>query len=50
MTDILRTGEMLNLALSSILKGVKNEHSIYPSILIRNDSLTSQESKAKNCL
>ena len=54
MTDILRTKATLNFALSLISNGGKNSPSIYPalkaSILIRNDSLTSEESKAKNRL
>ena len=41
---------MLNFALSSIPKGSKNASSIYPAfnvpILIRNDSLNSEECKA----
>ena len=46
---------MLNVALSSIPKGRRNELSIYPvlkaPILTRNDSLFSEESKEKkNCL
>ena len=49
MMDILRTKAMLNFALSLI----PNAPSIYPAskapILMRNDSLTSEESKAKNC-
>ena len=53
-TDILRTKAMLNFALFLIPKGGKNAPSIYPAfkvpILIRTDSLTSEESKAKNCL
>ena len=51
MTDILRTNAMSNFALFSILEGGKNAPSIYPAlkspILIRNDSMTSEESKAK---
>ena len=51
MTDILRTKGMLNFALSVILKGGKNAPSTYPSlkapVLIRNDNLTSEESKLK---
>ena len=54
MTDILRTKSMLNFAMSLIPKGGKNTPSIYPAlkspILIRNDSLTSEVSKAKNSL
>ena len=42
---------MLNFALFSLPKGGKNASSIYPAlkapILIRFDSLTSKESKAK---
>ena len=45
---------MLNFALSLISKEGKNAPSIYPDlkapILIRNDSLNYEESKAKNCL
>ena len=52
MTDILRTNAVLNLALSLILKKAKNAPSIYPAlkapIFIRNDNLTSEESKVKN--
>ena len=52
-TDILGTKAMLNITFSSIAKEGKNVPSIYPAfnvpILIRNDSLTSEESKAKNC-
>ena len=48
MKIILRTKGMLNFALFSLLKGGKNASSIYRalkvSILIRNDSLTSEES------
>ena len=51
MTDILRTKAMLNFELYSIPKGEKLHPSIYPAlqspILIRNDSLISEESKAK---
>ena len=51
MTDISRTKVMLNFELSLIPKGGKKAPSIYPAlaapILIRNDSLTSEESKAK---
>ena len=51
MTDILRTKAMLNFTLSLIPKGGKNVPSIYPAlktpIVIRNDSLTSEESNAK---
>ena len=54
MTDILRTIAMLNFACSLIPKGSKNVPSIYPvlkaPILIRTDSLTSEEPKAKNSL
>ena len=50
MTDILRTKAVLNFALSLITTG-GNASSIYPAlkalILIRNDSLTCKESKAK---
>ena len=50
--DILRTKTMLNFVLSLIAKGDKNARSIYPAleapILIGNDSLTSEESKAKS--
>ena len=52
MTDNLRTKAMLNFAMSSVPKGGKNIPSIYPPlkapILIRNDSLTSEESTARN--
>ena len=52
--DILRTKALLNFALSFIPKGGKNAPSIYLAlevlIQIQNDSLTSEESKAKNCL
>ena len=52
LTDILRTKVMLNFALSLIPKGGKNAPSVCPAlkapILIRNDSLTSEESKAEN--
>ena len=51
MTDILRTKAILNFALSPTPEGGKNASSIYPTfnvpILIRNDSLTYEESKAK---
>ena len=54
MTDILKTKAMLNFALSSIPKAEKNVPSIYAALkvltLIRNDSLTSQVSKAKSHL
>ena len=54
MTDILRTKAMLNFTLSLIPKRDKNAPFIYPSlkapILIRNESLTSKESTAKNRL
>ena len=54
MTDILRTKAMLNFALFLIPREAKNAPSIYPAlkapILIRNDSLTSEVSKAKNRL
>ena len=54
MTDILRTTAILNFALSLIPKGGKNTPSTHPAlkapILIRNDSLASEESKAKNQL
>ena len=43
-SDILKIEEILNLAFSSIPKGGKN------APLIKNDSLTSEESKAKTCL
>ena len=53
MTYILRTKAMLNFALSIIPKGGKNAPFVYLTlkapILIRNDSLTSEES-TKNCL
>ena len=49
--DILKTKAMLNFALFLILKGGKNAPFNYAAlqspILIRNDSLTSEESKAK---
>ena len=52
MTNILRIKAVLDFTLRSIPKGGKNATSTYPalkaSILIRNDSLTSEESKAKN--
>ena len=52
--DILRTKAMLNFALFLIPKRGKNAPSIYPALkaptLIRYDSLTSEESKAKNRL
>ena len=45
---------MLSYASSLIPKGGKNASSIYPAlklpIFIRNDSLTSEEWKAKNSL
>ena len=51
MTYILRIKGVLDFALSEIPKGGKNSPFIYPalnaSILIRNDSLTSEKSKAK---
>ena len=52
MTDILRSKAMLNFALPLIPKGGK-KCSLYLSSfesphLIRNDSLTSEESKAKS--
>ena len=54
MTDILRTKAILNFALSLIPEGGKNGPSFYPALkaptLIRNDRLTSEESKAKNRL
>ena len=54
ITDILRTKAMLNSALSLIPKISKNAPSVYPAlkapILIGNHSLTSEESKARNCL
>ena len=54
MTETLGTKTMLNFALSLIPKGGKRAPSIYPalkgSILIKNDSLTFDESKAKNRL
>ena len=50
MTDILRTKAMLNFALSLIPKGGKKctfyLSSFESPILIRNDSLTSEEFKA----
>ena len=49
--DILRTKTMLNFAMYSVPKGGKNVASIYLAlkapILIRNDILTSEESKAR---
>ena len=54
MADILRTKAMLNFALFSLPKRGKNVSSTHPAlkapILIRNDSLTSEESKAKSRL
>ena len=54
MTDIWRMKEMLNFALSLILNEVKSAPSIYAAlkapILIRNDSITSKESKAEKML
>ena len=58
MMDILRTKAMLDFAFffhfPSFPMEAKNASSICPalegSILIRNDSLTSEESKAKNHL
>ena len=54
MTDIFRTKAMLNFALSLIPRGGQNAPFIYPAlkapILIRNDSLTSEETTAKNRL
>ena len=51
IADILRTKAMLNFSLSLIPKRGKNTPYIYPAlkapILIRNDCLTSEESKAK---
>ena len=51
MKDNLRTKAMLNFALFLLPKAGQNVSSIYPAskalILIRNDSLTSEESKAK---
>ena len=48
--DILRTKAVLNIALSSVPKG-SNESSIYLAsgapIFVRNDSMTSKESKCK---
>ena len=53
-TDILRTKAVLNFALSLIAKGGKTAPSIYSAlkapILFRNDSLTSEKSKAKSHL
>ena len=52
MTNILRTKAMLNFAFFWLPKEGKNTCSIYPAlnvpVLIRNDSLTSEESKAKD--
>ena len=54
MTYMLKTKAMLNFVLSLIPKGGENARSIYPALkaptLITNDSLTSDESKAKNHL
>ena len=54
MTHILRRKEILSFALSLIPKEVKNTPFIYPAlktpILIRIDSLSSEESKAKDRL
>ena len=51
MKNILRTKAMLNFALFSFPKGGKHVCSIYlalkAQILIRNDSLIFEESKAK---
>ena len=51
-TDILRTKAMLNFVFNS--QGAKNAPSIYlalkATILIKNDNLTSEESKAENNL
>ena len=51
-TDILRTKAMLNFALFTIPKEDKDASPIYPAfkvpILVRNNSLTSEESKAKS--
>ena len=51
-TGTLRTKAMLNFKLSSILNGDKNAPLIYPTLevpaFIRNDSLTSDESKTKD--
>ena len=53
-TDILSTKAMLNFVLSFIPKGGKkctfNLSSLKAPILIKNDSLTFEESKAKNRL
>ena len=50
--DILKTKAMLNFVLSFIPKGRKKCTFIYPAlkapILIKNHSLTSEESKTKN--
>ena len=52
--DILSTKAMLNFVLSFIPKGGKkctfNLSSLKAPILIKNDSLTFEESKAKNRL
>ena len=51
--DILRTKAVLNFALSLIPKGGKNATfylALQAPILIRNDSLTSEESNTKNHL
>ena len=51
MSDISRTKAVLKSALSSIPQDAKNAPSIHPAleppVLIRNDSLTFEESKAK---
>ena len=53
-TDIMRTNAELKFALSLIPKGGKiapfDYIALEVSILIRNNSLKSEEYKAKNCL
>ena len=53
-TDVLRTEEIRNSALFSVLKGGKNARLISLAseapILIRNDSLTSSEHRTIYCL
>ena len=53
-TNMLRSKAILNFALFSIPKGGRNGtfhlSSFKSATLIKNDSLPSEESKAKNCL
>ena len=53
-TNILRTKAMVNLYCFRFPREAKNAHSIYLALnalfFIRNDSLTSEDSKAKNSL